>query len=148
MLSHDTLVAEHLDIETTAADLLLHARQRPLDPVAVATARWSLSRKLLAHLAKEDLLLYPMLRRSPAAAVADLARRSAEEVGGLADGFKAYIRHWTSEAIAGDADGFERDTQAVLAALHARILHEESQLYRHIPGAPASPKVDGSARAA
>jgi len=148
MLSYDTLVAEHIAIETTAADLLLHAGQRPLDTAAIATTRWTLSRTLLAHLAKEDLLLYPMLRRSPVVAVADLARRSAEEVGGLSDGFKAYMRRWSGEAIARDPDGFERDTRTLVAALRDRVRHEESQLYRHIPGAATAPKVDGRARAA
>lgn len=148
MLDYDTLVAEHLDIETTAADLLHHAGHRPLDAAAVATARWSLSRKLLAHLAKEDLLLYPMLQRSKVAGIADLARHSAQEVGGLCEAFKAYMRRWTGEAIAADPDGFERETRGIVAALHDRILREESQLYRHIQGAPAAPKVDGGARAA
>lgn len=148
MLSHDTLVAEHIAIETIAADLRHLAGQRPLDTVAVARTRWMLSRTLLAHLAKEDLLLYPMLQRSAVAEVANLARRSAEEIGGLSDGFKAYMRRWTSEAIARDLDGFERATQAILAALHARIRREETQLYRHIPGTAAAPTVDGGARAA
>ncbi len=148
MLSYDTLVAEHIAIETIAADLRFHAGQRPLDTAAVATARWMLSRTLLPHLAKEDQLLYPMLQRSPVAEVADLTRQAALEGGGLSDRFKAYMRRWTSDAIACDPDGFDRDTQAILAALHDRILREESQLYRHIPGAMAVPKVDGGARAA
>ena len=148
MIAYDTLVAEHLEIEIGAADLLLHAGHRPLDPIAIANSRWSFSRKLMAHLAKEDLLLYPMLRRSPQAEDAALAQRSIEEVGGLCDAFKDYMRRWTSDAMVADPDGFERDTQGLVAALRDRIQREESQLYRHIPGAPAEPKVDGRAQAA
>ncbi len=148
MLSHDTLVTEHIAIETIAADLRLLAGQRPVDTAAIASTRWMLSRTLLAHLAKEDRLLYPMLQRSPVAEVADLARQSVEETGGLSDGFKDYMRRWTGDAIARDLDGFERATQAILTVLHDRIRREETQLYRHIPGAAAAPKVDGGARAA
>ncbi|MEH3039970.1 MAG: hemerythrin domain-containing protein [Sphingomonas paucimobilis] len=148
MLDPDNLLSEHLAIEGIAADLTHHAAQRPLDAAAVAKTRWALSRQLLAHLAKEDRLLYPRLQRSPDAAVAALADRFAAELGGLSDAFKQYMRHWTAESIATDADGFERDTHAVLHALRNRIHHEESELYRHIPRAPAAAKVDASARAA
>lgn len=148
MLSYERLMAEHMEIEIGAADLLLHAGRRPLDPTAIAKTRWSFSRKLMAHLTKEDLLLYPMLRRSPLPEVAALAERSVEESGGLRDAVKDYMRRWTSDSMAADPDGFERDTHVLLAALRERILREESQLYRHIPGAPASAKVDGRSLAA
>ncbi|WP_288414158.1 hemerythrin domain-containing protein [uncultured Sphingomonas sp.] len=148
MLSYERLVAEHQEIESDAADLLQHAGRRPLDPAAIAKTRWSFSRKLLTHLTKEDLLLYPMLRRSPLPEVAALAERAIDDVGGLGDAVKDYMRRWTSDSMTADPDGFERDTQHLVAALRDRILREESQLYRHIPGAPAEPKVDGRARAA
>ena len=148
MLDPDCLLGEHLAIEAIAADLVHHAGQRPLDTVAVAQTRWALSRHLLAHLAKEDSLLYPRLQRSPDTQVAALAHRFAAELGGLSDAFKQYMRHWSAERIAADADGFERDTHIVLSALQDRIHREESELYRHIPGAAAAAKVDAGARAA
>ena len=148
MLSYERLVAEHLEIEIEAADLLHHAGHRPLDPTAIANSRWSFSRKSMAHLAKEDVLLYPMLRRNPVAEVAALAAEAAGDVGGLRDAFKDYMRRWTSDGIAADPDGFDRDTRAIVAALRERVLREESQLYPHIPGAPAAAKVDGRVRAA
>lgn len=148
MLRADRLILEHLELAAIAADLVRHAEARPIDPAAIATARWSLSRQLLAHLATEDRLLYPMLRRSPDPATAALAARFAAELGGLADAFKDYIRHWTPERMARDPDGFERDTRALSAQLDERIRREEAELYRHIPDTHPAAKVDVAARRA
>jgi len=148
MLRADRLILEHMELASVAADLLCHAQARPIDPAAVAMARWSLSRQLLAHLATEDRLLYPMLRRSPDPRTAALADRFATELGGLADTFKAYMRHWTAERIARDADGFERDTRTLSAQLDERIRREEAELYRHIPDTRTAAKVDVAARGA
>ncbi len=148
MLRADRLILEHLELASIAADLLRHAEARPIDPAAIATTRWSLSRQLLAHLATEDRLLYPMLRRSPDQATAALADRFAAELGGLAEMFKDYMRHWTAERMACDPDGFERDTRALSTQLDERIRREEAELYRHIPDPQMVAKVDVAARRA
>lgn len=148
MLSADRLMHEHLELAAAAAELLRHATVRPVDPAAIATARWSLSRQLFAHLATEDLLLYPMLRRSRDAATARLAERFAAELGGLADGFRDYMRRWDAERIGRDPEGFERETRTLAEQLGERIRREETELYRHIPDARTAPKVDVGVRAA
>ncbi|PXA91856.1 cation-binding protein [Nostoc sp. 3335mG] len=148
MLRADRLILEHLQLASTAADLLRHAEARPIDPAGIATARWSLSRQLFAHLAKEDRLLYPLLRRSPDRATAALADRFAAELGGLADRFREYMCRWTAERIARDPDGFERDTRALSMQLDERIRREEAELYRHIPAMQAVATVDVAARGA
>ena len=148
MLSAERLILEHLQLASVAADLLHHAEARPIDPASVATARWSLRRQLLAHLATEDRLLYPMLRRSPDRTTAELAERFATELGGLADTFKDYMLGWTPERMQRDPDGFERDTHALFERLGERIRREEAELYRHIPDMRTVAKVDVAARRA
>ncbi len=148
MLHRDRLSDEHKAIEQIAATLLGLCAARPLDPAAVAPIRWQLSRLLLAHLATEDRLLYPLLERDPTPGVADLSRRMQVQMGGLADAFKTYMRDWDGTAIATDPDGFVHATRAVLAALSQRIRQEESQLYRHIPPPSTPRKVDAAPRRA
>jgi len=148
MLRADRLILEHMQLASIAADLLAHAAARPIDPASIAASRWSLSRQLLAHLATEDRVLYPMLRRSPDRATAALADRFAAELGGLADTFKDYMRHWTAERLARDPDGFERDTRGLSAWLDERIRREEAELYRHIPDMRTVATVDVAARGA
>lgn len=148
MLRIDQLIAEHMSVATTAADLLHLAETRPIDPVRIAATRWSLSRQLIAHLATEDRLVYPMLRRSPNRATALLAERFAVELGGLADRFKAYMLHWSGDRIERDPDGFAADTRRFSALLNERIRREEAELYRHIPATAPIATVDARARPA
>ncbi len=148
MLRAEDLIREHLQLASVAADLLRHAEARPIDPASIATTRWSLSRLLFAHLATEDRVLYPMLRRSADRKTAELADRFATELGGLADTFKGYMLDWTAERIQRDPDGFERDTRMLYARLGERIRREEAELYRHIPDTRSVAKVDVAARGA
>ena len=76
---------------------------------------------------------------------AALSRRFEEEMGGLADAFKAYMHDWNGQQIADDPDGFETATRGLAAVLADRIRREETQLYRHIPGATPPAEVDAGA---
>ncbi|MDJ0278338.1 hemerythrin domain-containing protein [Sphingomonas sp. 2R-10] len=140
-LRRETLVAEHAELLAVIGDLLRHAARRPQPVADIAQLRWRLSRLLLAHLAKEDRLLHPMLQRGGDPVAAALSHRFEEEMGGLSDGFKAYMQDWDAQRIAADPGGFETATRSLATALSDRIRREETQLYRHIP----TPKVDAGA---
>jgi len=140
-LRRETLVEEHAELGAVVGDLRRRAALRPLPIADIAQLRWRLSRLLLAHLAKEDRLLHPMLQRAGNPVVAALSRRFEEEMGGLSDGFKAYMQDWDAPRIEAEPDAFETATRALAAALADRIHREETQLYRHIP----TPKVDAGA---
>lgn len=140
-LQRETLVKEHAELAAVIGDLLHHAASRPPPIADLAQLRWRLSRLLLAHLAKEDRLLHPMLQRGDDPVAAALSRRFEEEMGGLSDGFKAYMQDWDAPRIAERPDAFEAATRGLAAALADRIHCEETQLYRHIP----TPTVDARA---
>jgi hypothetical protein len=148
MLDRKTLVDEHMALEAMAIDLSLHAQARPLDRGEIARTRWRLGRMLLAHLAQEDSVLHPLLQRGPCPVAAAMSRQLAHEMGGLADGFKAYIADWDGERMDADPDGFERATCDLVAALSDRIRVEETQLYRHIPDVTRPRTVDVGVRRA
>lgn len=128
MLSRKTLTAEHAEIETLCAqmiDLLEHA-DAPRE--ALTTLRWKLNRKLLSHLAKEDLLLYPRLKKLPSR-VAATASRFEQEIGDLGARYHAYWQSWPCAAMAGDWAGFAGDTRAIVAQIRHRMEIEERELY-------------------
>ncbi len=147
-IKRETLVEEHAGLIAIIGDLLRHAGHRPPPVAEIARLRWRLSRLLLAHLAKEDRMLHPMLQRGNDPAAAALSRRFEEEMGGLSDAFKAYMQDWDTARIEEDPGAFETASKALAAALADRIRREETQLYRHIPGEPAPAKVDAGNRAA
>ncbi len=137
MLSRKTLSAEHDELRELAAALLACVAAPQPDLTALGKARWLLTRKLLAHLAKEDALLYPRLRASPDPRVAAVATRFAAEMGSLADRYRAYVAAWPAERIAGDWIAFGAATRQILQLLLRRIEGEETMLYTLIEETPS-----------
>lgn len=91
--------------------------------------------KVLLHLAQEDQLLYPRMKRSSNPQVRELATRFENEMGTLADTYRSYATRWPGVAIEKDWTGFRTETQAVVAALRRRIRREESELYPRLHAA-------------
>jgi iron-sulfur cluster repair protein YtfE (RIC family) len=141
-LERHTLIAEHAELGAMLGDLLRHAARRPPPIADIAQVRWRMSRLLLAHLAKEDRLLHPLLQRSGDPAAVRLSQQFEAEMGGLSDAFKAYMQDWDAGRIEADPAAFEAASRALAAVLADRIRREETQLYRHIPAAPPARTVD------
>lgn len=137
MLSRKTLSAEHDELRRLAQALLDCVAAPRADPARLGAVRWSLTRKLLAHLAKEDTLLYPRLRAGRDPRAAAVATRFAADMGTLADRYRAYVSAWPAERIAGDWLAFGRATRQVLQLLQRRMEKEETVLYALIEGDPS-----------
>ncbi|GEM72253.1 hypothetical protein SAQ01S_20190 [Sphingomonas aquatilis NBRC 16722] len=137
MLSRKTLSAEHDELRELAAALLACVAAPHCDPSRLGKARWLLTRKLLAHLAKEDALLYPRLRAGRDPRAAEVATRFAAEMGALADRYRAYIAAWPAERIADDWIAFGAATRQILQQLLRRIGGEETMLYTLIEETPS-----------
>ena len=137
MLSRRTLSAEHDELRELAAALLACVAAAHFDPSRLGKARWLLTRKLLAHLAKEDALLYPRLRAGRDPRAAEVATRFAAEMGSLADRYRAYIAAWPAERIADDWIAFGAATRQILQLLLRRIEGEETMLYTLIEETPS-----------
>jgi hemerythrin-like domain-containing protein len=85
---------------------------------------------LRIHFVQEDRTLYPYMIASSNPAASETAHAFSAEMGGLSQVFEAFARKWTSsEAILGDAVGFRRESGSVFAALGARIVRENEELY-------------------
>jgi hypothetical protein len=102
--------------------------RRDATPVAAGLQR--LATMLKAHLAFEDSTLYPKLMTHPDPALAAMAGRYQQEIGGLQTAFSNYIERWpTASSIQQEPDPFISQTQQVVAALLARIEREDGELY-------------------
>ncbi|QJR00774.1 hemerythrin domain-containing protein [Sphingobium yanoikuyae] len=127
-MNMDELGTQHEEIALIAA----HLRQAiadPDQPQAVSALRWQLARKLMAHLALEDRILYPALQRQGDDRVRTTAARIQAEIGALAESFARYMAAWTDERITRDWRGFCADSGRILDALARRIDREERVLY-------------------
>lgn len=85
--------------------------------------------ELIAHLKREDWVLYPSLLASDDRQLADTAQNYVDEMGHISEAFTDYSRRWLPDAIAADWPGYSAATNAILGALAARIEREDAELY-------------------
>ena len=126
-----TLANEHAEL-TTLADRLAAIIAAPAPDADFSSVRWRLNTVLSVHLAKEDRLLYPLLRRSADSTTRALAERFDAEMGGLANLHRDYCARWPIAAVEADWPGFCHDTRTLIALLRRRMAREDSQLYPRI----------------
>lgn len=89
-----------------------------------------LTGKLLAHLAMEDKVLYPLLLKNKNEDVRETAQSFFSEMGDLQEVYKAYIDKWSdSRSIKQAAEDFVTETNTIFAALSKRIDRENNELY-------------------
>lgn len=124
-----SLSHEHEAIMAVAEDLLRHVDAADLDMEAIIRLRWRLAHQLAVHLAQEDRIVYPRLKRSTDRRVARLADLFETEMGGLAADYKAYMASWSTRGIADDPPAFARATRNVISLLERRVTREEMELY-------------------
>ncbi len=121
------LIEEHNIIKGLMAQLRAASGGRNAEELSAL--RWKINRILLAHLAKEDRLVYPALISSDNRDTASMAHLISAEVGDLADKWRHYLSYWTVSRIREDGDAFGAQTIAVEQALLARIEREEADLF-------------------
>ncbi len=145
----ERLSNEHRRLLTLAGHLGRHiAGAFPPDANAredFNTVRTRFRTELIAHLKREDWVLYPSLLASGDRELTDTAQNFVGEMGHISDAFAAYSRQWLPDAIAADWPGYCAATKTLLAALAARIEREDAGLY---PLALTVEAVDARAAAA
>ena len=121
---------DHFRLTATVRRLgALIERRKPPPPLHLATLRHELSSTLIAHLKNEDCLLYPQLLSSSDALIADTARTFSEDLGDLAEAYRAHCAAWTAVAIAGDWTNYCVDCRRILAGLTIRASRENRELF-------------------
>lgn len=127
MVSIERLIAEHAQI-AARGDALIRAAASA-SPTMLRTMIVALDTELVAHLATEDLEVYPHLL-----AKGDMAQREAAEIAmgdfdQLAAEWRAYVDEWTADEIEGDRELFVEASKRILSALSARVRIENEILY-------------------
>lgn len=127
MVSIERLIDEHARISALANAILEAAAGEPA--TAVRAMIEALDGEITAHLATEDLEIYPHLL-----AAGDMAQREAAQIAigdfdQLAAQWRAFADDWTEAEIAGDRELFVESGKQVISALAARIRIENDLLY-------------------
>lgn len=145
----ERLTAEHSRLLALATTLGRHVNGAfPTDRAALEDfhgARTQLRNQLIAHLKREDWVLYPSMLTSSDRLLAATAQDFADEMGHISEAFSNYSRQWLPDAIAADWPGYCAATKGILGALAQRIEREDSELY---PLASTVEAVDTAARGA
>lgn len=127
MVSVERLINEHAQI-SARGDALMRVIAAA-SPTMLRTMIVGLDSELTAHLATEDLEVYPHLL-----AKGDLAQREAAQIAmgdfdQLAAEWRAYVDEWTADEIESDRELFIEASKRVLSALAARVRIENEILY-------------------
>lgn len=122
---------DHVEIMRRVTDL----KRLVLSNVAAHAAE--IAREIVAisstiklHLAIEDQVLYPTMKKSTDPGVAQTASRFQDEMGPLAADFAAFARRWNTErSVASDAATMRDQAIQMLDRIHHRMHHENRELY-------------------
>lgn len=122
---------QHADILSGITALRKLSRQGIANHASsIANELKALSRTITAHLAIEDRILYPLLRRGGNEAVASMAQDYQDGMKGIANAFLKFARHWSDAAILShDPEQFRNEANIVLRDVHTRILRENREFY-------------------
>lgn len=96
---------------------------------SVGTLRWQLARQLMAHLALEDRIFYPALKRLADEEIRATALRLQAEVGTLSGDFSAYMARWSDDRVVREWPNFCSETRQIISAITTRVHREEQALY-------------------
>jgi len=127
----DRYKSDHVDIMRRVADLkrlVLSGVEAHASDIAHGVVAISSTIKL--HLAVEDQVLYPALRKCADPGVARTASRFQDEMGLLAADFAAFARRWnTGLCVAAEPAAMRDEALRMLDRLHHRMHQENRELY-------------------
>lgn len=124
------LRADH-DVLVRLVNDFRHILQQPVAPAGIDLVKFrsAFSKELLAHLTREDWLLYPSLLQSSDKVISGTAQRFLDEMGGLLTAYKTWSGEWPTERIVANWQKFVTETSALLDTLAQRIDRENNELY-------------------
>lgn len=122
---HEACLAIVQDIKTRS----VHIADRP-GAVEITMMLARLTGILRIHLALEDEILYPALRRSSNPRTAEIGERYWQEMGGLADKFLDFVDRWKrADAVLSEQARFRSESATIFKALAERIEKEHREIY-------------------
>lgn len=124
------LMLEHAALARQAARISgIVSGDQPASLDELAALQDEFTSALIAHLAAEDVDIYPVLLKSSDRRIAHIARAFCDEMGSLAAAYGNYRKRWTIEMMSADWIGFRKATAELFDLLAIRILRENRTLY-------------------
>lgn len=127
----DRFKHQHVDILSGIAALRKLAHRGVEDhAVDIAHELKALSAVVTAHLAIEDRILYPSIRRSGNARMANMAESYQTDMKGIASAFINFARRWSNaQTLAQHPQDFRDEANTVLKDVHERMVRENREFY-------------------
>ena len=127
MLDYLTLMAEHDRL--VAYGVALEKAIDAGEGAAICHAFARLNAELVAHVAKEDAMIYPRLIAGEDAATSAAAREVIDEFRDLGADWTALVVWATPDAIVAQPERFADEARDLLARLGGRVRRENELLY-------------------
>lgn len=127
----DRFKRQHVEI-LDRIDTLRQLSKAGIEANASAIARHvhDLGTVVKLHLAIEDRILYPAVRRADDTEVASMAEDYQEEMKGIANRYIRFTTQWSDPArVASNPEGFRGDANTVLKSVYQRMQRENREFY-------------------
>lgn len=97
---------------------------------AIAQQVRDLGKVVTLHLAIEDRILYPAVRKAPDARIAAMGETYQEEMKDIANPYIRFTHKWSDPAqVAADPDSFRDAANSVLKNVYQRMQRENMEFY-------------------
>lgn len=130
----DRMLEDHRRILAAAARLeAIASGARPATADDLMRERWDLTRDILMHVTGDEALVLVPLTQDRRPHVAQCAAQSLAEFKTLCHDYQAHMRHWPGLPDAAQWADYRRDVLGLIHRLRARIVSEETGIYRLLP---------------
>lgn len=123
----ELLQSQHDALRLLAERVLLAVADEG-SPQPLGALRWQFARELMAHLALEDHIFYPSMKRRADDSLRETVAQLQVEVAPLAQSFSQYMAQWNDDRIARDWRSFCQETRDMIEAIMRRIDKENRLL--------------------
>lgn len=121
----------HVDILRAIKEMRDYSRAGVAEHATdIARAIMKLRSKVFLHLSTENKVMYPAIYALQDPEISELARGFQDEMDGLSKAFDEFCLRWRqARTLAENPEGFRRDANTVIKALHYRIQRENTSFY-------------------
>lgn len=127
----------HVDILRSIKDMRNYSKAGVAEHATeIAQAIMKLHSKVSLHLSAENRVMYPEIYALQDPEISRIAHGFQDEMDGLSKAFEAFCRRWRqAKTLAADPEGFRKDANTVIKALHYRIQRENTAFYPRLASA-------------
>lgn len=132
----DRFKHQHVDILQRIDELRSLARKGiETNAQAIAQRVADLGKLVTLHLAIEDRIMYPTVRKAADPKLAAMGAAYQEEMKGIANRYLRFTEHWSkAQNVASEPEGFRSAANNVLRDVYLRMQRENQEFYPAVEG--------------